>query len=302
MEDKRKRIQELKKEKDAVIMAHYYVKPEVQEAADYIGDSYYLAKQAAEVEAGTIVLCGVSFMGESAKILNEKKTVLLPDALADCPMAHMADAERIRKVREAYPSAAVVCYVNSTAELKRNADVCVTSANALKIVKALPNPVIYFIPDEHLGRYVAARVPEKKFLFNEGFCPVHKAITAKDVLRAKEMHPDAQVLVHPECQEEVTALADYAGSTSGIIRYSCDSPAQEFIICTELGVMYELERRNPQKRFYAVKKGQICEGMKRITLDKIIRALETGEPEVKLEENFLREASAPLERMLQLAK
>ncbi|MEE0418963.1 MAG: quinolinate synthase NadA [Lachnospiraceae bacterium] len=302
MEDKRKRVQELKKEKDAVLMAHYYVEQEVQEVADYIGDSYYLAKQAAEVEAGTIVLCGVSFMGESAKVLNEKKTVLLPDALADCPMAHMAGAEQIRKVREAYPSAAVVCYVNSTAELKRNADVCVTSANALKIVKALPNPVIYFIPDEHLGRFIAAQVPEKKFLFNEGFCPVHKAITAKDVRRTMEMHPNAQVLVHPECPEEVTALADYTGSTSGIIHYACECPAEEFIICTELGVMYELERRNPQKRFYAVRERQICEGMKRITLDKIIRALETGETEVKMEENLLREASVPLERMLQLAK
>lgn len=302
MEDKRKRVQELKKEKDAVLMAHYYVEQEVQEVADYIGDSYYLAKQAAEVEAGTIVLCGVSFMGESAKILNEKKTVLLPDALADCPMAHMAGAEQIRKVREAYPSAAVVCYVNSTAELKRNADVCVTSANALKIVKALPNPVIYFIPDEHLGRFIAAQVPEKKFLFNEGFCPVHKAITAKDVRRTMEMHPNSQVLVHPECPEEVTALADYTGSTSGIIHYACECPAEEFIICTELGVMYELERRNPQKRFYAVRERQICEGMKRITLDKIIRALETGETEVKLEENLLREASVPLEKMLQLAK
>lgn len=302
MEDKRKRVQELKKEKDAVLMAHYYVEQEVQEVADYIGDSYYLAKQAAEVEAGTIVLCGVSFMGESAKVLNEKKTVLLPDALADCPMAHMAGAEQIRKVREAYPSAAVVCYVNSTAELKRNADVCVTSANALKIVKALPNPVIYFIPDEHLGRFIAAQVPEKKFLFNEGFCPVHKAITAKDVRRTMEMYPNAQVLVHPECPEEVTALADYTGSTSGIIHYACECPAEEFIICTELGVMYELERRNPQKCFYAVRERQICEGMKRITLDKIIRALETGETEVKLEENLLREASVPLEKMLQLAK
>ena len=171
MEDKRKRVQELKKEKDAVLMAHYYVEQEVQEVADYIGDSYYLAKQAAEVEAGTIVLCGVSFMGESAKVLNEKKTVLLPDALADCPMAHMAGAEQIRKVREAYPSAAVVCYVNSTAELKRNADVCVTSANALKIVKALPNPVIYFIPDEHLGRFIAAQVPEKSFFLMKDFVP-----------------------------------------------------------------------------------------------------------------------------------
>ena len=210
-------IMQLKKEKKAVIMAHYYVPDEVQEIADYIGDSFYLSKVATTVDADVIVFCGVSFMGESAKILNPEKTVLMPDPEADCPMAHMADAEKIRAVREKYPDVAVVCYINSTAELKTYSDVCVTSAKAERIVRALPNPVIYFIPDEHLGRHVAAQVPEKKFIFNDGYCPIHRDITREAVLAAKQAHPNAKFLVHPECPQDVVDLADYAGSTSGII-------------------------------------------------------------------------------------
>lgn len=302
MDDKICRIQQLKKEKDAVILAHYYVNDDVQKIADYVGDSYYLSEIAAKVKENVIVLCGVSFMGESAKILNPDKTVLLPDETADCPMAHMAAVEKIEEIKKEYDDVAVVCYVNSTAELKTYADVCVTSSNALKIVQSLPNEHIFFIPDEHLGRYVASKVPEKHFIFNDGYCHVHTNITKEDVEKAKEARPDAKVLVHPECKQEVAMLADYVGSTSGIINYASSSEAREFIICTEMGVLYELKNRNPEKKFYAAGNMQICPNMKKITMDKVIAALESGEPKVELEESFAAKAHAPLIRMLELAK
>lgn len=302
MKEKIDKINALKKEKNAVIMAHYYVRDEIHEVADYIGDSYFLSEKATQVDADTIILCGVSFMGEGAKILNQKKTVLMPDASADCPMAHMATVESIAKVREKYNDVAVVCYVNSNAELKRNADVCVTSSNALKIVKALPNKYIYFIPDKNLGRYVAEQVPEKEFIFNDGCCPVHAKLTKENVLKAKEVHPDAVLLVHPECEKEVVELAEYAGSTAGIISYAKTSDKKEFIIGTELGVMCELKKNNPEKKFYPLTEDLICPDMKKITLDKIIDSLEHNTYEVKLEEQFAKEAYAPLVRMLELAK
>ena len=302
MNDKIARIEQLKKEKNAVIMAHYYVADEVQDIADYIGDSYYLSETATKIDADTIVLCGVSFMGESAKILNPSKTVLLPDDSADCPMAHMATVERIEEVRSEYEDVAVVCYVNSTAELKTCSDVCVTSANALKIVQALPNKNIFFIPDQNLAHYIADKLPEKNFIFNDGYCHVHHTITAEQIKAAKAARPAAEVLVHPECKPEVTALADYIGSTSGIIAYSEKSAASEFIVVTEMGVMYELQKRNPNKKFYAAGPMQICPNMKKITLDKIITALENNAPAVELQEDFMKKALAPMERMLKLAK
>ncbi len=302
MKEKIDKINALKKEKNAVIMAHYYVKDEIHEVADYIGDSYFLSEKATQVEADTIILCGVSFMGEGAKILNQKKTVLMPDATADCPMAHMATAESIAKVREKYNDVAVVCYVNSNAELKRNADVCVTSSNALKIVKALPNKYIYFIPDKNLGKYVAEQVPEKEFIFNDGCCPVHAKLTKEDVLKAKKAHPGAALLVHPECEKEVVEQAEYVGSTAGIISYAKASDKNEFIIGTELGVMCELKKDNPEKKFYPLTEHLICPDMKKITLDKIIDSLENNTYEVKLEEQFAKEAHVPLMRMLELAK
>ena len=293
-------IQELKKEKNAVILAHYYVNPEIQEIADYIGDSYYLSKVAVDLKEQTIVFCGVSFMGESAKILNPDKTVLMPDMTADCAMAHMADAKTIQEMREKYEDLAVVCYINSTALLKTYSDVCVTSSNALKIVKALPNRHIYFIPDENLGRYVASQVPEKDFIFNDGFCHVHKSIAADHVRAAKEAHPHAPILVHPECTPDVTEMADYIGSTSGIIDYATASEAQEFIICTEMGVLYELKQKNPGKRFYSVGHRQFCPNMKRITLEKVADALEHMSNTVEMEEDVRIRANKPLERMLEL--
>nr|WP_317379107.1 quinolinate synthase NadA [uncultured Faecalimonas sp.] len=295
-------IKKWKKEKNAVILAHYYVNPEVQEIADYIGDSFYLSKVAVGLKEQTIVFCGVSFMGESAKILNPEKTVLMPDLTADCAMAHMADAETICRMREKYEDLAVVCYINSTAELKRHSDVCVTSANAVQIVKALPNRHIFFIPDKNLARYVAEQVPEKEFVFNNGYCPVHEHMQLEEIKKVREQHPQAEILTHPECPEAVCEISDYIGSTSGIIAYAAKSPCKEFIVCTENGVRYELEKQNPDKKFYFTETEPVCPDMKLITLEKILHVLQTGENEVHITEDLRQESGKTLERMLELAK
>ncbi len=269
-------INRLKKEKNAVILAHYYVNPEVQDIADYIGDSFYLSKVAVDLKEQTIVFCGVSFMGESAKVLNPEKTVLMPDASADCAMAHMADPAAIRKVREQYEDLAVVCYINSTAELKEHSDVCVTSANAVKIVRALPNKNIFFIPDRNLAHFVAEQVPEKNFVYNEGYCPVHEKMSVEEIKKAKEKYPEAEILSHPECPKAVLEISDYIGSTTGIIDYAGKSDSREFIICTENGVRHKLENDYPKKKFYFTETEPVCEDMKTITLEKIRHVLETG--------------------------
>ena len=302
MESVLDQIKRLKKEKNAVILAHYYVNDEVQDIADYIGDSYYLSKKATEVSEQVIVFCGVSFMGESAKILNPDKLVLMPDNLANCPMAHMADIDYIENLRKEYDDLAVVCYINSTAELKVHSDACVTSSNALKIVKALPNKNIFFIPDENLGRYIASLVPEKNFIFNDGFCHVHKSITKENVLKAKKAKPDALVLVHPECTMDVLELADYIGSTSGIIDYATNSDAKEFIICTEMGVLHQLTLKNPDKKFYSVGIRQFCPNMKKVTLEKVRDVLINENNAVAVSDEVRKKAGIPLARMLELAK
>ena len=302
MTDIKSRIESLKKEKNAVILAHYYVPGEVQEIADYIGDSFYLSKIAKDAEQDTIVFCGVSFMGESAKILSPGKQVLMPDITAGCPMAYMAQVEKIEEVRRKYDDVAVVCYINSTGELKKHSDVCVTSANAVKIVKALPNKNIYFIPDENLGRYVASKVTDKHFIFNDGFCPLHKEFSKTDIEKVRKAHPGALLLVHPECRMEVLEDADYIGSTSGIIEYASESDAKEFIIGTEPGVMYELERRNPGKKFYPLVEGKVCPDMKKITLEKVLKCMEEGTGVVEVTEELRNSANASLDRMLELAR
>ena len=294
-------INKLKIEKDAVILAHYYVRPEVQEIADYIGDSFYLSKVATKLEEKTIVFCGVSFMGESAKILNPQKTVLMPDMKADCPMAHMADVETIQKVRKEYEDLAVVCYINSTAQLKEYSDVCVTSANAVKIVKSLPNKNIFFIPDRNLAHYVASQVPEKNFVYNNGFCPTHERIESEDVADVKKRHPNAQIVAHGECQESILLMADYVGSTSGIINYVTESDGKEFIVCTEEGVGYKLKTNNPDKKFYYPDRLPVCPNMKKNTLEKVLHVLQTGENEVQVSDSLRVNSKKPLEKMLELA-
>ena len=296
----KERIQSLKEKHNAIILAHYYVPDEVQDIADYIGDSFYLSKVAAQTNADTLVLCGVSFMGESAKIINPDKTVLMPDLEADCPMAHLADINKIKELRQQYDDLAVVCYINSTAELKKYSDVCVTSANALKIVRALTNKNIFFVPDENLGKYVASQVPEKHFIFNDGRCPIHAGLTADTLMRTKKAHPEAQVLIHPECTPDTLKLADYIGSTSGIIRYATESSCHSFIICTENGVMHELRKQNPDKEFYLADESFSCPGMKRITLEKVLDVLEHQNHKITVDEQLRKDSMIPLERMLKL--
>lgn len=294
-------MQQLKKEKNAVILAHYYVNDELQALADYVGDSFYLAKVAKKTTADVLVFCGVSFMGESAKLLNPEKTVLMPDAEADCPMAHMAQVEKILEYRRKYENLAVVCYINSTAELKSYSDVCVTSSNAVKIVRALPNKNIFFIPDGNLGRFVAEQIPEKNIILNDGYCPIHKNITAAGVQEKKNRYPGALVLAHPECGEEVLTLADYVGSTAEMIEFAKESACTEFIVCTEEGVSYRLREDNPEKKFY-FGGDYLCHDMKRNTLEKVLHVLKTGENEVKLPKELSEGAVAPLDKMLELAK
>ncbi len=295
-------IQKLKTEKDAVILAHYYVDEEIQEIADYIGDSFYLSQIATEVPHDTIVLCGVTFMGESAKLLNPQKTILIPNSSASCPMADMASIEKIQAVKEEYNDLAVVCYINSTAEIKSYSDVCVTSANALKIVSNLPNQHIYFIPDENLGRYIASQLPEKHFIFDDGFCHVHAEITKEEVLQSKELNPNAQILVHPECTPDVVQLGDYVGSTSGIIQYATESTCTDFIVCTEIGILHQLKKKNPQKHFYTANSIQYCPNMKRITLNQVHDVLKNSLNSVSLDEETSSAANLPLHRMLELAQ
>lgn len=296
------KIRQIKEEKNAVILAHYYVPDEVQAIADYIGDSFYLSKVAKETEADMIVFCGVSFMGESAAILNPEKKVLMPDMHADCAMAHMVDLKRIEELRKQYEDLAVVCYINSTAEIKSYSDVCVTSANAIKVVENLPNQNIFFIPDGNLGRYVKEQLPQKNVILNDGYCPIHAAMTREEVLAEKEKHPNAKFLVHPECTKELLDEADYIGSTSGIINFVAKDDRDEYIIGTEIGVFYELKKQNPDKQFYTLQKPPVCADMKFVTLEKVLDVLEHETNVVTVSEDLRKKALLPLERMLELAK
>ena len=294
-------IEQLKEEKNAVILAHYYAPAEVQEIADYVGDSFYLAKIAKQSKADIIVFCGVYFMGESAKILNPDKKVLMPDLTADCAMAHMVADGIIDKMRNKYDDLAVVCYINSTAKLKCQSDVCVTSSNAVKIVKSLPNKNIFFIPDKNLGRFVAEQVPEKNIIINDGCCPIHAKITAEQLLAEKENHPEALVLSHPECNADILALSDYTGSTADIIAYARQSNADEFIICTEDGVNYKLITDNPEKRFYYPEPHPCCVDMKLNTIEAVLSVMQKEDKEVFVEDSVRTRALLPLERMLEIA-
>ena len=241
-------------------------------------------------------------MGESAKILNPDKKVLMPDLSADCPMAHMVAEGKIEEMRNRYEDLAVVCYINSTAELKSMSDVCVTSSNAISIVKSLPNKNIFFIPDKNLGRFVAEMVPEKNIILNDGYCPIHAAISTKELEEEKAKHPTALVLSHPECEKSILSMSDYIGSTAEIIAYANSRPENEFIICTEDGVEYKLQSDNPNKHFYFPKTRPCCVDMKLNTLEKLLRALQTEENEIHMNEEMSRAALAPLDKMLELAR
>ena len=298
----KKQIEKLKSEKNAVILAHYYAPSEVQEIADYVGDSFYLAKIAKQSTADIIVFCGVYFMGESAKILNPGKKVLMPDLTADCAMAHMVAPGIIDEMKSRYEDLAVVCYINSTANLKCQSDVCVTSSNAVKIIKKLPNQNIFFIPDRNLGSFVANQVPEKNIILNDGCCPVHAKMTAEQVLDEKTKHPHALVLSHPECEPAILSLSDFIGSTSDIIFFAAASDASEFIVCTEVGVDHKLISDNPDKCFYFPNPHPCCADMKLNTVESVLSVLENEDQVVDVPESVCQRALIPLDRMLELSK
>jgi quinolinate synthase len=295
------RIQELKREKNAVVLAHNYQPPEIQEIADFVGDSLGLSVQATRTTADVIIFCGVDFMAESAKVLNPSKTVILPEPQAKCPMAAMCDAESLHEVREKYPEAVVVSYVNTSAACKAETDVCCTSSNAVKVVSKIDARQILFVPDCNLGYYVQRFFPEKEIIVWPGFCPTHDLISPEAIALLKKSHPKALVLVHPECRPEVIDMADKVASTEGILNFARSSDAKEFIIATEGTMTYRLGKENPGKAFYALDSA-VCPTMKMITRQMIIRSLETLRPAIELPEDVMDKARKPLERMMEIGR
>ncbi|MFZ3058722.1 MAG: quinolinate synthase NadA [Candidatus Methanoperedens sp.] len=299
--DEVERIRQLKKERNAIILAHNYQRGDVQDIADFVGDSFGLSQKAVSSGADVIVFCGVDFMAESAAVLNPEKTVLMPELSAQCPMAAMITPESLRHEKEKYPDAAVVCYVNTPASVKAESDICCTSANAVKVVNALPENEIIFVPDRNLALYVAAHT-EKKIIPWNGYCPTHHLILPGDILLEKEEHPDAEILVHPECRPDVVALADQVLSTAGMLKYAKQSTSKEFIIGTELGLLHRLNKENPDKTFFPATKYAVCPNMKMNTLGSIIRALERNEHVIKIPEGMRVKAKRALDRMLEVGR
>ncbi|NJD75821.1 MAG: quinolinate synthase NadA [Candidatus Methanoperedens sp.] len=295
--DELNRIKELKNKRNAIILAHNYQRSEVQDAADFVGDSFGLSKIATSSDAEVIVFCGVDFMAESAAVLNPEKTVLMPELSAQCPMAAMINPESLKLEKEKYPGAAVVCYVNTPAAIKAESDICCTSSNAIKVVESLEEKEIIFVPDRNLALYVASRTKKKIIPWN-GYCPTHHLILPGDILLEKEEHPLAEVLVHPECKPEVTALADKVLSTEGMLRYAAASDTKEFIIGTEIGLLYRLGKENPSKTFIPATRYAICPNMKMNSLASIIRALEKNEHIIKIPETVRIKAKIALDKML----
>jgi len=293
-------IYKLKEEKNALIVAHNYQIDEVQEIADFVGDSFYLSKVCAERPEKVIVFCGVHFMAESAKILSPHKKVLLPEIDAGCPLADMVTAEDVENLKKKYPDYSIVCYINSPASVKAKSDVICTSSNAVKIVREFPNDKIIFLPDKNLGSFVKKQVPEKDIILWEGFCITHYKIKKEDVEKAKSLHPNALVLVHPECRPEVVELADFVGSTKQIIDFANTSKEKEFIIGTEMGVLYSLKKLNPDKKFYILHPGMICPNMKKNTLQSVRDALLYERYQIEVEEEIMEGAKKALSKMLEM--
>lgn len=295
-----KEILELKKEKNALVLAHYYVPAEVQAVADAVCDSFAMAKLAKKAEEDVIVICGVRFMGESAKLLSPDKTVLLPAESAGCPMADMITVKEVEKLKADHPEAAVVCYVNSSAAVKAASTVCCTSSSALKVVRSLPEKEIIFIPDKNLGSYVAEKIPEKNFYLYDGCCPVHDSVTACEVLHIREKHPEALFAVHPECRKEVVQLADFVGSTAEIISFVKESDAKEFIIGTEQEIAIILAAECPDKKFYDAASEFVCRDMKKVELSALRDCLKYGRYEVCLKPEEIQGAKDSLDRMVRI--
>lgn len=295
------KIKLLKKEKNAVILVHNYQLPEIHDIADFIGDSLGLSIEAAKTDADVIVFCGVHFMAETAKILSPQKKVLLPDENSGCPMADMIDAESLKTLKKKHPGAVTLCYVNTSAAVKAECDYCCTSANAEKMVKYIleRHEEIIFVPDKYLGSFAAARVG-RNFILWEGYCPVHAAILPEHVEAAKKRHPQAKVLVHPECRPEIVSLADVAASTEGMCRFVRESADREFIIGTELGIIYRMKKENPEKNFYPVSESALCPNMKRTTLEKVLWSLTDMTFEINVPRDTADKAKLAIQRMIQV--
>ncbi|NLC67736.1 MAG: quinolinate synthase NadA [Clostridiaceae bacterium] len=290
----------LRKEKKAVIVSHTYQRGEVQDISDLVGDSLELSRYCASSDAEVIVFCGVHFMAESAKILSPGKTVLLPERDAGCPLADMITAEDLRELKDRHKDAAVVCYINSSAEVKAESDICCTSSNAVNVVKSLKQKDVIFVPDKNLGSYVAKSVPGKNIILWEGFCPTHYRARLEDLIKAKELHPDALVLVHPECRPEIVEKADFVGSTKAIINYASKSSHDKFIIGTEMGVLHSLTKNNPGKKFYLLSQGFVCPNMKKTTLKSVVNSLKEMKYRIELPEEIRTKALRALQRMLEV--
>lgn len=298
MPDIAEKINALRKEKNAVILAHLYQQPQVQDIADFVGDSLDLSRKAKDTGAYVIVFCGVWFMAETAKILSPKKTVLIPEKDAGCPMADMVTVEDIEKLKKEHPNAAVVCYVNSGADIKAASDICCTSSNAIKVVQSLKEEEIIFVPDQNLGAYVSRFVPEKRFILHQGYCPTHHRIKLTDVMAARAAMPGVPLLVHPECTPEVVEKADFVGSTAQIINETVRSQSKEFIIGTESGVLHRLQQLSPDKKFYTLRSTMVCPNMKKTTLDSIYYSLENMQYKMELADDVIKAAFVSLDRML----
>jgi len=292
------KIRELKAQRKAVILAHNYQPGEIQDIADFCGDSLGLSKQAAATDADVIVFCGVYFMAETAAILSPQKTVLLPEKTAGCPLADMITAAQLRRLRQKHPGAVVVCYVNSPAEVKAESDYCCTSANAVEMVKGLPGerPVI-FVPDQHLGRFVVEKTGRELVLW-PGYCPTHVVITKEDIISAKTKYPDAIVMAHPECSEPVKAVSDQILSTGQMLRFVAKSTAKCFIVATEIGMIHALKKQNPQAEFIAASERAVCPNMKKITLDKVLSSLEQMQFKVTVPQEMCIKAKKAIDRMV----
>ncbi|MEN2984441.1 MAG: quinolinate synthase NadA [Dictyoglomaceae bacterium] len=293
------KIKKLKKERNAIILAHNYQLPEIQDIADFVGDSLELSRIAKTVEEKVIVFCGVHFMAETASILAPEKKVLLPDLNVGCPLANMITAEDVRRLKKEFPNALVVAYINTSAEVKAESDYCCTSANAINVVEKVPSEEIIFIPDRNLGYYVSKNTKKKMYIWN-GFCPTHQRILPQDIERLKKEHPKAKIVVHPECRKEVLELSDKIASTSGIIRFVKEDDGKEYIIGTEMGILHRLRKECPNKIFYPASYLSVCPNMKKITLEKVLWALEDLEPEVKVKEPIRSRALKAIENMLNL--
>lgn len=295
-------IKKLKEEKNAVILAHCYQNVEIDEVADYVGDSLYLSQMAAKTDADIIVFAGVYFMAQTAKILNPDKKVLLPRLESGCLMADMVNLQQVREFKAKHPDIPTVCYINSTAEVKTECDICCTSSNALKIVKSLNAKKVLFLPDTYLGKWVESQLEGTEVITYPGYCPTHLRIKPEDILEAKKKYPEAKVLAHPECHKEVVKLADYTGSTTGIMKYAVESDAKQFIISTEKGVVDRLQRDYPEKEFILIKENIICPNMKWHTLDDIYNALKNEQHEIDVDKETAQKALKCIDRMLEVSK